>query len=185
MRSVNGKRPNGGNRDEETLVPVHASPSESQLNPAELKSQLTTAEQDVEEWRDRALRLQAEMENYRKRQRRLAEERVAEERERLLRRFLEVADELERALTEPRADANSLHQGIELTYRSLMQFLKQEGVEPVPAQGQPFDPGWHEAAGAMPRREHGVQPNTVVEVLRPGYRLEGRLLRPARVIVSA
>jgi molecular chaperone GrpE len=125
------------------------------------------------------------MENYRKRQRRLAEEQIAEERERLIRRFLQVADDLERALTEPHADTNSLRQGIHLTYRSLMQFLEQEGVEKVPAQGQPFDPQWHEAVGAMPQHEAGIQPNTVIEVLRPGYRIEGHLLRPARVVVSA
>lgn len=124
------------------------------------------------------------MENYRKRQRRLAEEQIAEERERLLRRFLQVADELERALAEPRTDTNSLRQGIALTHRSLMQLLEQEGVETVPAEGQPFDPQWHEAVGAMPQHEPGIQPDTVIEVLRPGYRIEGHLLRPARVVVS-
>jgi molecular chaperone GrpE len=158
---------------------------ESQPEPAEVQPELAAAEEGVEVWRDRALRLQAEMENYRKRQRRLAEERIAEERERLLGRFLQVADELERALTASRADAASLRQGVKLTHRSLMRFLEQEGVEQILAYGQPFDPEWHEAVGAAPQQEPGIQPQTVVEVLRPGYRLEGRLLRPARVLISA
>jgi molecular chaperone GrpE len=151
----------------------------------ETQPEPVTAEESVDDWRDRALRLQAEMENYRKRQRRLAEDRMVEERERLLRRFLQVADELERALSASHADATSLRQGVELTHRTLMQHLEQEGVEPIPAEGQPFDPKWHEAVGATPQHEPGVQPETVVEVLRPGYRLDGHLLRPARVLISA
>jgi molecular chaperone GrpE len=66
-----------------------------------------------------------------------------------------------------------------------MQLLEQEGVEQILAYGQPFDPEWHEAVGAAPKQKPGVQPQTVVEVLRPGYRLDGRLLRPARVLISA
>jgi molecular chaperone GrpE len=124
------------------------------------------------------------MENYRKRQRRLAQDLIAQERERLLQRFLEVADELERALTAQQTDVDSLRQGVELTYRSLIKLLEQEDVEPVAALGQPFNPEWHEAVGATSETRSGVPPQTVVEVLRTGYRLGDRLLRPARVIVS-
>jgi len=142
------------------------------------------AESDLEMWRDRALRLQAEMENFRKRQQRLTEERIAEERERLLRSFLRVADDLERALRADRADSESLRQGVQLTRQGLLRLLEQEGAEPITAQGQPFDPAWHEAVGAVPSGD-GVQPETVVEVVQEGYRLGDRLLRPARVIVAA
>jgi molecular chaperone GrpE len=169
----------------EVQIPVRTPSSESQTDPVEAQGEVLAEEEGAEVWRDRALRLQAEMENYRKRQRCLAEERIVEERERLLLRFLQVADELEQALSVPRADATSLRQGVELTYRSLMQHLEHEGVEPVPAQGQPFDPNWHEAVGATPQHEHGIPSQTVVEVLRPGYRLDGRLLRPARVLIAA
>jgi molecular chaperone GrpE len=171
--------------DVETQIPVRKASSEAQPEPAEVQPELAAAGEDAEMWRDRALRLQAEMENYRKRQRRLAEAQVVEERERLLRRFLQVADELERALGAPRTDATNLRQGVELTYRTLMQHLEQEGVERIQAQGQPFDPEWHEAVGTKPQQEPGVQPQTVVEVQRPGYRLGDRLLRPARVLISA
>jgi len=135
-------------------------------------------------WRDRALRLQAEIENFRKRQRRLAEERIIADRERLLRSFLRVADDLERALNTDGADAGSLRQGVDLTHQSLMRLLDQEGAEPIQAEGQPFDPSWHEAVGTVPHLHARVELDTVVEVVQPGYRLGNRLLRPARVIVA-
>ena len=136
------------------------------------------------DWRDRALRLQAEIENYRKRQQRLAEERIQADRERLLRSFLRVADDLGRALKADGTDAESLRQGVDLTHQALMRVLEQEGAEPIEAMGQTFDPAWHEAVGALPHRQVGVEPDTVVEVVEAGYRLGDRLLRPARVIVA-
>lgn len=172
-------------KDKKTQVPAPTDSPESRPEPAQVQPELATTEESVDAWRDRALRLQAAMENYRKRQQGLAEERIVEERERLLRRFLQVADELERALGEQRTDVASLRHGVELTHRILMQLLKQEDVKPIGALGQPFDPEWHEAVGTTTEYEHGLQPYTVVEVLRPGYRLGDHLLRPARVLVAA
>jgi molecular chaperone GrpE len=142
-------------------------------------------EESLDLWRDRALRLQAEIENFRKRQQRLAEERILADRERLLRAFLRVADDLERALNADGADAGDLRQGVDLTYRSLVRLLDQEGAEPIDAAGRPFDPAWHEAVGTVPHVRAGAAPDTVVEVVEAGYRLGDRLLRPARVIVAA
>ena len=143
------------------------------------------SEEDLEVWRDRALRLQAEIENFRKRQERLAEERIVADRERLLRAFLSVTDDLERALSTDGVDAESLRQGVDLTHQAMMRLLDREGVEPIQAAGQPFDPSWHEAVGTIPHQHAGVEPDTVAQVVQPGYRLGGRLLRPARVIVAA
>ena len=140
--------------------------------------------EELEMWKDRALRLEAEMDNFRKRQRRLAEERMAADRERLLRAFLAVADDLARALSADGADPESLRQGVDITYQSLMRLLDQEGVEPIQAEGQPFDPTLHEAVGTVSHEEVGAEPETVVEVVQPGYRIGDRLLRPARVIVA-
>jgi molecular chaperone GrpE len=141
--------------------------------------------ESLDVWRDRALRLEAEIDNFRKRQRRLSEDRVAADRERLLRAFLAVADNLARALSTSGTDVESLRQGVELTYQSLMRLLDQEGVEPVEAEGELFDPMWHEAVSTVSHEEVGVEPETVVEVVQPGYRLGERLLRPARVVVAA
>jgi len=141
-------------------------------------------EESLEAWRDRALRLQAEIENFRKRQQRLAEERILADRERVLRSFLRVADDLERALNADGVDGDSLRQGVDLTHQALMRILDQEGAEPIEALGQPFDPAWHEAIGTVPNGHAGVKPDTVVEVVEAGYRMGDRLLRPARVIVA-
>ena len=151
----------------------------------ERESQVVEEEESLDLWRDRALRLQAEIENFRKRQQRLAEARILADRERLLRAFLRVADDLERALHADGADADDLRQGVDLTYRSLTRLLDQEGAEPIEAAGQPFDPAWHEAVGTVPHVHAGAAPDTVVKVVEAGYRLGDRLLRPARVIVAA
>jgi molecular chaperone GrpE len=166
-------------------------------------------QEDKEYWRERALRLQAEMENYRKRQQRLAQDEIEAERQRLLRAFLRVVDDLERALQSttsrrldgtghrlgsgtPQAEAvaspangdRALRQGIELTHRAALQFLQNEGVERFAAEGQPFDPNWHEAVATVSRDGGKATPRTVVQVVEPGYRLGDRLLRPARVVVA-
>jgi molecular chaperone GrpE len=141
-------------------------------------------EDSLDVWRDRALRLQAEIENFRKRQQRLAKERILADRERLLRAFLGVADNLERALATDGVDEESLRQGVGLTHQTLMHLLDREGVEQLEARGEPFDPAWHEAIGVVPHQQAQVEPDTVVEVVEAGYRIGGRLLRPARVIVA-
>lgn len=137
-----------------------------------------------EEWRNRALRLQAEIENFRKRQQRLAEERILGERKRLLRSFLDVSDDLERALAAGESDTESLRQGVALTHRRMMRALDQAGVKRIDVVGQPFDPAWHEAVSTVSHQQAGIAPDTVVEVVQQGYQLDAGLLRPARVVVA-
>jgi molecular chaperone GrpE len=122
----------------------------SKKRTTEGKGQKTIPKDDIDAWRDRALRLQAEMENFRKRQRRLTEEHIDENRKRLLRSFLTVADDLERALSADSTDIETLRKGVALTYQDLMRRLEQEGVKPIPAKGEHFDPTWHEAVGVAP-----------------------------------
>jgi molecular chaperone GrpE len=135
-------------------------------------------------WRDRALRLQAEMDNYRKQQRRQADAQTLVERERLLRTFIHLVDNLKRALESKHHDVQALQSGVELTYHAFMQFLAREGVIPVEPAGKRFDPELHAAVAAVPHEEAGVKAETVVEVLERGYLIDGRLLRPAQVIVA-
>lgn len=142
------------------------------------------SECEGDEWRERALRLQADMENYRKRQQRLAQDQVKAERQRLLGTFLQVVDDLERALAAHASDARGLRQGVELTHRAAVQMLEKEGVQRVQAEHRPFDPNWHEAVATVGHNGSAMEPNTVVQVLEPGYRLGERLLRPARVVVA-
>jgi molecular chaperone GrpE len=138
---------------------------------------------DGQDWRDRALRLQAEMDNFRKRQQRLAQDEIQSERQRLLRDFLPIVDDLERALAAAR-DGGGLREGVELTHRAALQLLRREGVERIEDRGHDFDPSWHEAVTTVDHRQAGVPPNVIVEVLAPGYRYGEQLLRPARVVVA-
>jgi molecular chaperone GrpE len=124
------------------------------------------------------------MDNYRKRQQRLAQDQIDAERQRLLGAFLQVVDDLERALAAPSAPGDGLHSGVELTHRTAMQMLQKEGVEPIEAKGRPFDPNWHEAVATVGHNGSDAVADTVVEVVEPGYRLGDRLLRPAKVIVA-
>lgn len=154
----------------------------TEVAPAEKRKAEMEEEQEI--WRDRALRLEAEMDNFRKRQQRLAEERILADRERLLRDFLTLTDDLARALAVDDADFAALREGVALTYQGMLRLLGQEGAEPVPAEGEPFNPEWHEAVGTIPHQAAGVEPDRVAEVVRPGYRIGERLLRPAQVIVA-
>jgi molecular chaperone GrpE len=129
------------------------------------------------------------MENYRRRQQRAAQDQIRQERNRLLNAFLEIVDDLERALAADAAGgepshAEGLQHGVELTHRAAIQLLEKEGAVAIEAKGQLFDPNWHEAVATVPRNGHRVEPGTIVEVVEPGYRMDDELLRPAKVVVA-
>ena len=138
---------------------------------------------DEVDWRDMAMRLQAEMDNFRKRQQRIASEQIDSDRERLLRSFLPVADNLERALSQGGQD-DTLREGVAITHRALMQVLQQQGAVRMDVTGQPFDPVWHDAVSTVPHERYGVEPHTIVAFTEAGYRLNNRPLRPAKVVVA-
>jgi len=174
---------NAGPRPAETAPAGAGSVAERAQPGGEAAAEGRTArEQDVD-WRDQALRLQAEMENYRKRQQRLAQDQIQAERERLLAAFLETVDNLERALKAP-GDGQGLRQGVQLTHREAIQLLDKEGVREIEALDRSFDPAWHDAVATVAHRQANVAPETVVQVLQTGYRMGDQLLRPARVIVA-
>jgi len=122
-------------------------------------------------------RLQADFDNYRKRM--IREQTAITERAtaRLIERLLPVLDNFERAVAH--GDAGN---GVELAYRELQTTLRQEGLEEVLAQDEPFDPTVHEAVEV--REDEGVTDAVCSAVYRLGYRLKGRLLRPAMVVVT-
>jgi molecular chaperone GrpE len=137
---------------------------------------------ETTDWQGMAQRLQAEMDNFRKRQTRRADEAIAAERERLLRSVLPLADNLNRALSYNNTTETNLRQGVELTQRELLRFLEGEGVTKIEAVGQPFTPELHEAVATAPAH---MAPNTVIQEVEAGYRLGDKLLRPAKVVVAA
>ena len=160
--------------------PEPAATRETPVPEPEVERPLPPAEET--DWKAAAMRLQAEMENFRKRQTRRAEEAAANERERLLLRILPVADNMARALSHSHADSGNLRQGVELINRELQRFLESEGATRIEAVGQPFDPTLHEAIGTRPAN---AEPDTVVDEVETGYKLGDKLLRPARVVVAA
>lgn len=138
---------------------------------------------EVVDWRDVALRLKAEMENYRKRQKRWAEDEVLREQEQFLRSFLGIADDLEQALKHISL-SDPAHKGVQVVYDGVISLLMRKGVERIAAEGQPFDPHCHEAVAIVPSHEAGVPDMHVVAVTLPGYKFADRVLRPAKVIVA-
>ncbi|MHB8836670.1 MAG: nucleotide exchange factor GrpE [Candidatus Methylomirabilia bacterium] len=141
---------------------------------------------DLAAVQERHLRLQAEFENYRKRQQRDREELNRQAKERVLGELPGIVDNLERALQHAAAAGaapETLAQGVELVCRQLQEVLTRFGAEPIAALGALFDPHLHEA---MARVETNGDPpdGTVIEEYRRGYMLDGKVLRPALVAVA-
>lgn len=140
---------------------------------------------ELAEARDTVLRTQAEMQNLRRRTERDVENAHKFALERFVGELLPVVDNLERALAafeSAHDEHNALSEGVELTLKSLLGVLGKFQVEPVDPKGQPFNPEMHEAMTAVPNPE--VAPNTVLDVFQKGYQLNGRLIRPAMVVVA-
>ncbi len=165
--------------------------------PSEAPAKPQAREGGEEEWKERYLRLQADLENYKRRLEQRYAKEVDEQRHRILRDMLSLADHLEMALAHARnleeadqAEAiKSFEANLEATLRAFLETLKRYGVERMEAQGQPFNPEVHEAVGQIPSQE--VPEDHVAQVVRAGYveKEQGedgkdRLLRPARVLVS-
>jgi molecular chaperone GrpE len=151
---------------------------------ASVEAALAVADQELANYRDAMLRMQAEMENLRKRLLRDMERSRKFALERIMKDLLQVRDGMERGLevTGESATVDALREGQQLTLRMLAKVLQDHGMEEIDPLGQPFDPEQHEAMTVMPSAE--VEENTVLEVLQKGFRLHDRLLRPARVVVS-
>jgi molecular chaperone GrpE len=148
-----------------------------------VQHELAEARAEAAEYREHLQRLQAEFENYRKRVIREQTRAVEFASEPLVSRILEVVDEFELALVaaEQRPDFDKFLRGVEIVYAKLLDLLRAEGLERIDAQGQPFDPTQHEA---LFQAEGGDGEVYVTDVLRPGYRLKGRVIRPAGVKVA-
>lgn len=149
-----------------------------------LQDELAVKEEALAELQQRYLRLQADFDNYRKRTRRELEELSRMACARLIQNLLPVLDNLERALAAAAgAEKEALAAGAEMVRRHLSEVLDQEGLTPVAALGQPFNPEIHEAVAREETTELD-KVNLVVEEYRRGYTLHGRLLRPAMVKVA-
>ncbi|MEC7642298.1 MAG: nucleotide exchange factor GrpE [Pseudomonadota bacterium] len=152
---------------------------------AELELALTKAEAKVNEQKESALRSQAEMENVRRRASQDVEKAHKFALEKFANELLTSVDNLERAMqaadTE-NPELKSFLEGIELTYKSLTSTLDKFGVKAVGEEGEVFNPDLHQAMSMQESAEH--KNNTIIAVMQKGYELNGRLLRPAMVMVA-
>ena len=162
----------------ETPVVVESNPLE------ELEKQLAQARQEAAEFKDKFLRERADMDNFRKRQERNAQDRVQREKKGVILKILSVMDNVERALVyQETMDRQALQQTLRMLMWQMNEFLKGEGLTPIPTVGEKLNPYEHEAIELV---ENSDQPeDTIVEEVLKGYKIGNETLRAARVKVSA
>jgi len=175
-------------QQEASAVEPPAEAVEAEAVQEDLSELLGATERERDEYLALARRTQADFENYRKRVARESAEAESRGRAGLVQRLLPVLDNLERALAaaqpmDREVAANHIAEGIRLVYEELNGVLRGAGVESYEPAGEQFDPDWHEAMMTRPAGEQEAA-GTVVEVLERGYRLNGQVLRPARVVVA-
>lgn len=158
--------------------------AENQLK--EMQAMLEAKEKEAKETYDRLLRVSADFENYKKRSARELEDFRKYANQTLLKEMLSVVDNLELAINSSnhrkKADKN-LMEGLNLTLNEILRVFERFDVKPIEAQGQKFDPAFHEAV--MREETDDFPENTVVSEFQKGYLIHDRLLRPAMVVVAA
>ncbi len=187
----NGSRDDALNQAGEGIPEGDAGQQETQEQETgpEADPDLEALEAQLREARDQTLRVQAEMQNLRRRVDRDIENAHKYALENFVGELLPVVDNLERGLatvaeaTDAESEAQkAIREGVELTLKSFLDVLARNKVETLDPAGQPFDPRFHQAMTMAPHPE--IAANTVIEVFQKGYLLNGRLVRPAMVVVS-
>jgi molecular chaperone GrpE len=161
---------------------AEAEPSRGSDPPEGLEDPLARAERERDEYLDLARRSQADFENYRKRAAREAAAAGERAKSGLVRELLPIVDNLERALASAEDGEQHLAEGVRLVHSELIAVLERNGVKQFDPAGDRFDPAEHEALSM--RAEDGAEPGVVLDVVEKGYRANGSVLRPARVVVS-
>lgn len=140
---------------------------------------------DLDRFRDLALRSQADFDNYKKRAAREKEEAIKYANTSLLERLIAIVDNFELGLSAARGEGEKspIYSGMSMVLKQLSDFLADNGLQPIDAEGKKFDPNLHEAIAHEPSAD--VAEGTVIRQTRRGYRLKDRLLRPSSVVVSS
>ena len=167
--------------EEEEEVSSNASPGEIE----DLKASLDESEEKAQEYLDGWQRSRAEFANYKKRIMREREQMYERAKGEIIKKYLDISDDLGRALQDrpESGPGEQWAEGIELIYKKLQLMLEREGVEPMEAEGEIFDPNRHEAVFQEENDEY--ESGEIIEVLQEGYTLGERILRPALVRVAA
>lgn len=179
-----------GDSDEILDENPDAGSSDPAADPGALSAQLAAAAEEIAALKDQVLRGQAEAENVRRRAARDVENAHKFALEKFAAELLPVVDSLEKAVesaqvgaeTSDAGAANAIGEGVELSLKLFYDVLEKAGISRIHPKGEPFDPQYHEAMAIL---EHAhSEPNSVLDVMQPGYTLNGRLVRPAMVVVS-
>ncbi len=173
----NGSSPSGSSEGSETKTTGRAKGKKKD-------KELEKLRKEVEFWKDKAQRTAAEFDNYRKRKEKETAESWKLATEDIVKKLLPIIDDFERSLDAANTNDNyeALKQGVELIYQSLKRLLEAEGVHEMDAQGQEFNPEYHEAL--MQMEKEGTPENIVLDVHQKGYILGEKIIRPAKVVVS-
>ena len=137
---------------------------------------------EVEKFKDLALRAEAEMQNLQRRTARDVENAHKFGVEKFVQNMLPVVDSLEKAIESTGDNADAIAQGVRLCHKLMVDTLNKEGVEIIDPVGEPFDPNEHQAMSMVENPD--MEPNSVLAVVQKGCKLNGRLVRPAMVMVS-
>lgn len=177
---------------EETLNNAEEQPQDEQAENAapmtheeELEKELETAQETIEEQKDKYLRLSAEFDNYRKRTMKEKAELILNGGEKSLSSILPVVDDFERAIKtmETATDVQAVKEGVELIYNKFMATLAQNGVKVIETKDQPLNTDYHEAIAVIPAPSE-AQKGKILDCVQAGYTLNDKVLRHAKVVVG-
>lgn len=177
---------------EETLNNAEEQPQDEQAGNAvpmtheeELEKELETAQETIEEQKDKYLRLSAEFDNYRKRTMKEKAELILNGGEKSLSSILPVVDDFERAIKtmETATDVQAVKEGVELIYNKFMATLAQNGVKVIETKDQPLNTDYHEAIAVIPAPSE-AQKGKILDCVQTGYTLNDKVLRHAKVVVG-
>lgn len=160
-------------------------PSDGRESNSESDDPTAGLQADLDRFRDLALRSQADFDNFKKRAAREKEEAIKYANSSLLERLVAIVDNFELGLTAARSEGEKspIYSGMSMVLKQLTDFLAENGLQPIDAAGQKFDPNLHEAIAHEPSAS--VPEGHVVRQMRRGYKMKDRLLRPSAVVVSS
>lgn len=170
--------------DNETVEQEVQAEGAASAGEAEALNELNELRKQADENLQRYMRVQADFDNFRRRARLEKEDFAKYASLKVIEQLLPVVDNFERALTSSKEakDFDSLAKGLDMIYRQLDQLLVQEGLQPIEAVGQPFNPEFHQAVMQVESEEHDE--GIVIEEIQKGYLLKDKVIRPAMVKVS-
>lgn len=172
--------------DEETVGQEVSQENEAPLTEEEkLAQELEKANEQIEEQKDKYLRLSAEFDNYRKRTMKEKAELILNGGEKSIRSILPIVDDFERALKnmETATDVAAVKEGVELIYNKFMSVLGQNGVKVIETKEQPLDTDYHEAIAVIPAPNEALK-GKILDCVQTGYILNDKVIRHAKVVVG-